>query len=90
MIPVIEVSAYLHAARREEDQAGLAAARAGLAAEIRDALETVGFMVIAGHDVPQGIIDGAFEQARRFHALPLERKMSMAMNERWSSRMSNA
>src|SRR5690349_19340456 len=53
----------------------------GLAAQVRHACEHVGFFYMAGHDVPQAIIDGAFEAAREFHAMPLEEKMRLRINE---------
>ena len=72
MIPVIDVSAFLR---------GAPGARQSLAKAIAEAMEDVGFMVIVGHDVPASIIEGAFEQARRYHAQPLRAKMALAMNE---------
>src|ERR1043165_1234406 len=41
-------------------------------------LET-GFFYVANHGVPQALVEGQFEQARRFFALPLEEKMRRHM-----------
>ena len=71
-IPVIDLGAYL---------GGGAGALEATAAELRLALEEIGFFVIVNHGVPQELIDGTFAQARRFHAQPLEAKMALRMNE---------
>ena len=36
---------------------------------------------MAGHGVPQAVIDAAFEASREFHALPLADKMRLKLNE---------
>ena len=36
---------------------------------------------MAGHGVPQAVIDAAFEASREFHAMPLEDKMRLKINE---------
>ena len=45
-----------------------------------DAYAEVGFAYISGHGVPQHLIDGIFEAARRFHDLPMDRKMAVALD----------
>ena len=52
-----------------------------VAAAARDACERVGFFYMAGHGVPQAVVDAAFEAAREFHAMPLEEKMRLRLNE---------
>jgi isopenicillin N synthase-like dioxygenase len=52
-----------------------------VAAEVRRACERVGFFYLAGHGVPQAVIDAAFAASREFHALPLEQKMQLRINE---------
>lgn len=52
-----------------------------VAAKVRDACETVGFFYLAGHGVPQSVIEAAFAASREFHALPLEDKMRLKLNE---------
>src|SRR5262245_6785233 len=71
-IPVIDVGP----AFRKEPGALVAAAR-----HVREASERVGFFYIAGHGVPDSVIDEAFAASREFHALPLEEKMQLRLNE---------
>ncbi len=52
-----------------------------VAAEVRHACEHVGFFYIAGHGVAQAVIDAAFDASREFHAVPLEEKMRLKLNE---------
>ncbi|MSP05243.1 MAG: isopenicillin N synthase family oxygenase [Acetobacteraceae bacterium] len=56
-------------------------ALAATARAIHDALTTVGFLVLTGHDVPPDLIAGTFAQARRIHDLPMARKLALRMNE---------
>ena len=51
------------------------------AADVRHACEKVGFFYMAGHGVSQAVIDAAFEASREFHAMPLEDKMRLKLNE---------
>ena len=51
------------------------------AAELRYALEQIGFFIIVDHGVAQDLIDRTFAEARQFHELPLESKMALRMNE---------
>src|SRR5205823_6354793 len=71
-IPVIDAADYL---------AGGAGALEATATEVREALTTVGFFVLTGHDVPRAMIDRTFAQAQRFHALPIEKKLALKLNE---------
>jgi isopenicillin N synthase-like dioxygenase len=52
-----------------------------LGAQLRHAFENVGFYYLRGHGVPQAMIDATFEQARRFHAQPLDAKLALRINE---------
>src|SRR5205823_6884737 len=52
-----------------------------VAAEIRRASERVGFFYLKGHGVPQEIIDAAFAASREFHAMPVDEKKKLAINE---------
>ncbi|PYN13105.1 MAG: isopenicillin N synthase family oxygenase, partial [Candidatus Rokuibacteriota bacterium] len=56
-------------------------ARDRVAAEVRRACESVGFFYLAGHGVPQGLVDGAFAASREFHAIPLPDKLALKINE---------
>ena len=71
-IPVIDYGPFF---------AGEAGALERLARAVANACETVGFFYASNHGVPQSLIDGAFAAARRFHALPLEQKLSLRLNE---------
>jgi isopenicillin N synthase-like dioxygenase len=72
LIPVIDFAAVF---------AGEPGALEALAPKIRDACENVGFFYAAGHGVPDEVIDAAFAASRRFHALPLEEKLQLRLNE---------
>jgi isopenicillin N synthase-like dioxygenase len=52
-----------------------------VAAQVRDASERVGFFYVAGHGVPRPLIDAAFEASREFHAMPLEHKLALKLNQ---------
>lgn len=71
-IPVLDLGTYL---------GGAPGAVENTAAEIRAALEDVGFFLIVNHGVPASLVDATFEEARRFHAQPLAAKMALRMNE---------
>jgi isopenicillin N synthase-like dioxygenase len=72
VIPVIDLGPYL---------AGVPGALEATAAQLRGALETIGFFIIIHHDVPQDLIARTFAEARRFHEQPLAAKMALRMNE---------
>jgi len=71
-IPVIDLAQYV---------AGVPGAQAVAAAELRRALEHVGFFILINHGVPQGLIDATFAEAKRFHDQPLDAKLAVRMNE---------
>lgn len=71
-IPVIDYGPYF---------AGEPGALQALAQQVRDACEHIGFFYILNHGVPQEVIDRGFAASRRFHALPLERKLALRLNE---------
>src|SRR2546422_5689023 len=52
-----------------------------VARQVRHASETVGFFYLAGHPVPQALIDAAFDASREFHAIPLDEKLALKINE---------
>ena len=72
LIPVIDFGPYF---------AGQPGALDILAAQLRHACENIGFLYATSHGVPQAIIDRAFAASRRFHALPLEEKCNLKLNE---------
>lgn len=71
-IPVLNIGAFL---RHEPG------ALEALSFTLRDALENVGFYYLAGHNVPQSLIDRVFAACAQFHAQPLETKMELRANE---------
>ncbi len=71
-IPLIDVADFL---------AGRPGALDALAARVGDALTSVGFFLLTGHDVPPGLIARTFAEARRFHDQPMPRKLALKLNE---------
>ena len=71
-IPLIDVRPAFHG------EPGAVEAAAG---GIRRACESVGFFYLAGHGVPQPLVDDAFAASREFHAMPLETKTALKINE---------
>ena len=52
-----------------------------VAAQLRRASEQVGFFYVAGHGVPDDVIAAAFGASREFHAMPLDDKLALKLNE---------
>ena len=71
-IPVIDFGPYL---------AGDGAALADLASAVGDACRNVGFFYMRGHGVDEQIIERGFAAARRFHALPLAKKLELKLDQ---------
>jgi isopenicillin N synthase-like dioxygenase len=71
-IPLIDVSGFLASKPGAAERA---------AVELRFAFENVGFYYLAGHGVSQALIDTAYAEAARFHALPLETKLAVKVDE---------
>ncbi|MCB9871603.1 MAG: isopenicillin N synthase family oxygenase [Planctomycetes bacterium] len=71
-IPVIDVRDHL---------AGRPGALRRAAAELRHALERVGFYYLRGHDVSPELTAAVFAECRRFHAQPLAAKIALRANE---------
>ncbi len=71
-IPIIDVADAL---------SGDAAAVAACAAQLRHAYEDIGFWFLAGHRVPQALVDRVFAETARFHAQPLVEKLKLKINE---------
>jgi len=71
-IPLIDVGDFL---------AGKPGAAERAAAELRFAFEKVGFYYLAGHGIPQSLIDAGYEAAARFHAQPMEAKLAVKVDE---------
>src|SRR5439155_13619263 len=71
-IPIIDIGDFL---------AGRPGALMAAAHQVHDALTTTGFFVLTGHGVPQPLIARSFTEARRFHQLPLDKKLALKLNE---------
>jgi len=71
-IPVIDYGAMF---------AGEPGALERTAAAVREASMNVGFFYIAGHGVPDAVVERAFAASRAFHALPMEAKLALRLNE---------
>lgn len=71
-IPVIDVGPMFAGAPGALDRVGAA---------VRDACETIGFFYIANHGIPEALIDDAFAQSKRFHALPLSEKRKLKLDQ---------
>jgi isopenicillin N synthase-like dioxygenase len=71
-IPLIDIAGFLAV------EPGAAERAAG---QLRFAFENVGFYYLAGHGVPQALIDTAYAEAARFHALPLDTKLAVKVDE---------
>ena len=72
LIPVIDYGPYF---------AGEPGALDALAGQLRHACENIGFLYVKNHGVPQETIDRGFAASKRFHALPLEEKLKLRLNE---------
>jgi isopenicillin N synthase-like dioxygenase len=71
-IPLIDVSDYLASKPGAAEKA---------AAELCYAFEKVGFYYLAGHGVPQSLIDAQYAEAARFHAMPMDEKLKVKVDE---------
>lgn len=71
-IPVIDMAACF---------AGDADALEAAAEAVREACERVGFFYVSGHGVAEETIERGFAESRRFHALPLERKLPLSLDQ---------
>jgi isopenicillin N synthase-like dioxygenase len=70
-LPQLDLGAY---------RAGVPAAREMLAGQLREALEQVGFFCIVDHGILWDQVEGIYEQAARYHALPLDLKLPQQMS----------
>ncbi len=71
-LPVIDIGPYLAG-----DRSGFEA----LARRWRDICESVGFMCIVGHGLDPKLIARAETEVKRFHALPMDEKLKLRVNE---------
>ncbi len=71
-LPLLDLGPFL---------AGETGALEHAAGELRRINETVGFLYLANHGVPWSLVEETFATAARFHALPLERKMVVKLDD---------
>ncbi|MEO3783874.1 2-oxoglutarate and iron-dependent oxygenase domain-containing protein [Actinocorallia sp. B10E7] len=69
-VPVIDLAPWFH---------GAAGDRAKVAREVDEALREIGFLLITGHGVPDGLRAGIRAEAKRFFSLPAEVKQPYAV-----------
>jgi isopenicillin N synthase-like dioxygenase len=72
IIPVIDLGPYLAGAPGAMDRA---------AGELRFALTEIGFYFIVNHGVPAALIREVFQEAARFHAQPLPKKLEIKLDK---------
>ena len=70
-VPIIDIADFLAERPGALEKAGDA---------MRHAQENVGFYVLTGHGLDQGLVDAAFEQTALFHGQPLEKKLALKAN----------
>lgn len=71
-LPVLDLKDFL---------SGDEAAKPKLAAQLREVAENLGFCCVINHGIPQELIERMEEQARRFHAQPMEEKLKIKVND---------
>jgi isopenicillin N synthase-like dioxygenase len=71
-VPVIDFGPYF---------AGQPGALGQLAEQLGYACKNIGFFYALNHGVPQEIVDRAFAASWQFHALPLEQKLKLRLNQ---------
>lgn len=54
-----------------------------LAKELRRACETIGFLYVRHHGVPQSVVDNVFAATQRYFALPIEERMKHKMDDKY-------
>ena len=52
-----------------------------VARQVKRASEAVGFFYLAGHGVPDAVVDAAFSASRELHALPEPERLRLKLNE---------
>jgi isopenicillin N synthase-like dioxygenase len=55
--------------------------RADTVAQLRDALERIGFVYVGGHGIPEAMVETIKALNQKFHALPMEAKRAVAIND---------
>lgn len=68
--PVVEISSF---------QAGDLNEKKSLARQVDEVCRRTGFLAVVGHGVPSEVVEGAWDDARRFFDLPMEKKLESKM-----------
>lgn len=71
-IPVLDLGAYLAGEEGELER---------LAAELAHAQQHIGFFYIRNHGIGQDLVDRVFAETARFHALPVEQRMKLLIDD---------
>ena len=71
-IPVIDIGPLRN---------GGAAGVSRVAAEVAAACVDTGFLYVANHGVPDTLVDAVFDASKAFHALPLDKKLDLQINQ---------
>jgi isopenicillin N synthase-like dioxygenase len=71
-LPLLDLGPYL---------AGDETAKAPLAAELRDACETVGFLAIKNHGVADELLERMLAENERFCAMPMDEKLKITIDQ---------
>src|SRR3954466_8928519 len=67
-IPVVDIAPFL-----ARDPAG----SRQVVEQVRSACESIGFLVIRGHQVPPALVDQVFRELRSFFDLPADEKLAV-------------
>lgn len=71
-IPVIDMSYYYDGTKYDVKK---------LANDVKEIYTTIGFAYIINHDISHNLIDNILIEAKRFHSLPVEEKLSIKQNK---------
>lgn len=71
-LPLLDLGAYLDGDEK---------AKIKLAEELKYASETIGFLALKNHGIPQSLLDSAIAENQRFSDLPLEEKLKIKIDQ---------
>ena len=72
-IPVVDLADFL---------SGDATKKASFVKALGEAYETVGFVAVKNHGIPDALITAQYDQVQQFFSLPLEKKNNLS--NRWT------
>lgn len=67
-IPIINISPFLEGSLEDKQR---------VAKQVTAACESIGFLIIVGHGVPQSLIDQTYAVSKQFFDLPIEQKLKV-------------